>query len=167
MQKIAFITIILLFGQLTYSQEAPSIADLGVAAIGLVVSDIEKSEQFYTEILGMVPHGQFKLSEEWSEDAGMSNGKPFAVKMIKMADQPSATILKLAYFENTPKGPKLPGVNVQSGVNYLTLHYNDLSEVLFRIEKAGIPIIGKVKRDYKLVIIQDPDGVFIELVQLP
>ncbi|HEY9117899.1 MAG TPA: hypothetical protein VIN11_08755, partial [Roseivirga sp.] len=78
--------------------------ELGVLAIGLVVSDIKASEKFYTEIVGMVPAGQFSLDEQWSKEAGAANNKPFSVKMFKMKDQPSATILKLAYFDKTAKG---------------------------------------------------------------
>ena len=143
-------------------------AALGVAAIGLVVSDIDRSEKFYTEILGMVPAGSFSLDETWSNEAGAANGKPFSVKMFKMVDGPSATILKLAYFEDMDDRPSQDGVNSYAGVNYLTFHYSDLSEVAKRAENAGYKRTGWVKRDgYQLFFIRDPDGVFIELVGPP
>lgn len=143
-------------------------ADLGVAAIGLVVSDIDKSTAFYTDIVGMVPAGSFSLSEEWSKDAGAANNKPFSVKMFKMVDKNSATVLKLAYFESTKKAPLKTGVDQISGVNYLTFYYNNLDDVVTRIKAAGIEIVGWVKEiNYQLVFIRDPDGVFVELVGPP
>ena len=156
-----------LIGHNAKSQDQ-SPAALGVAAIGLVVSDIDRSEKFYTEILGMVPAGSFSLDETWSREAGAANGNPFSVKMFKMVDSPSATILKLAYFENIEDRPSQDGVNSYAGVNYLTFHYSDLSEVAKRAEKAGYKRTGWVKREgYQLFFIRDPDGVFIELVGPP
>lgn len=141
-------------------------AELGVLAIGFVVSDIEASEKFYTDIIGMVPAGQFSLDNQWSEEAGAANDKPFSVKMFKMKNRASATILKLAYFEKTKKQKTKKGIDVSSGVNYLTFSYDDLTPVLTRVENAGINIIGDVKRDnYRIIFIRDPDGVFIELIE--
>ena len=148
------------------TQQSP--ADLGVAAIGFVVSDIEKSEKFYTEIIGMIPTGGFSLDEGWSAEAGAAGGKPFAVKTFKMVDGPNATTLKLAYFDKIAKRPVQEGVHSYAGVNYLTLYYHDLDEVSERIRAAGIEILGWVKRDtYQLFFIKDPDGVFVELVGPP
>ncbi|MFT6871311.1 MAG: catechol 2,3-dioxygenase-like lactoylglutathione lyase family enzyme [Roseivirga sp.] len=141
-------------------------AELGVLAIGFVVSDIEASEKFYTDIIGMVLAGQFSLDNLWSEEAGAANDKPFSVKMFKMKNRASATILKLAYFEKTKKQKTKKGIDVSSGVNYLTFSYDDLTSVLTRVENAGINIIGDVKRDnYRIIFIRDPDGVFIELIE--
>lgn len=142
-------------------------ADLGVAAIGLVVSDINVSEIFYRNILGMEETGEFTLDEQWSREAGAANGQPFSVKQFKLKDVSTATVLKLAYFEKTERASTTSGLSAVSGVNYITLFYSEegFSDVMERIEKAGIEKIGWVKREtYQLVFIRDPDGVFIEIV---
>lgn len=140
--------------------------ELGVLAIGLVVSDIEASEKFYTEIVGMVPSGQFSLDEQWSKEAGAANNNPFSVKMFKMKNMDSATILKLAYFDKTSKQKEKKGIDVSSGVNYLTFSYKSLDPVIERIEKAGIKIIGEVKREgYRIIFINDPDGMYVEMIE--
>lgn len=162
-KMICFLAIFLSFH---VSQAWQNDAELGVLAIGFVVSDIEASEKFYTEVIGMVPAGQFSLDNQWSKEAGAANDKPFSVKMFKMKGIPSATILKLAYFEKTKKQKAKKGMDVSSGVNYLTFSYDDLTAVLSRIEKAGIKIVGDVKRDnYRIIFIRDPDGMFIELIE--
>ncbi len=141
-------------------------AELGTAAIGLVVSDIGASEKFYTEILGMKPSGGFELSEAWSKEAGMSNNRPFAVKTFRMKDHESATTLKLAYFDEVGKGEPVSGIDQYAGVHYLTFYVEDLSETKSNIEKAKIPLVGEVERkNYALLIIRDPDGIFIELIE--
>lgn len=145
-------------------------AELGVLSIGLVVSDLEASEQFYKEVIGMEEVRQFSLDEKWADDAGASNGKPFSVKMLKQKNLPSATILKLAFFDQMDKKPDMSGVDVNAGVNYLTFSYgaDDFEAVVKRIEAAGIKKMGWVSRDrYRLFFIKDPDGVFVELFGPP
>ena len=164
--KKYIIPVLAMFISPCFAQE--SAAELGVAAIGLVVSDIEESEKFYTEVIGMVPAGSFELSPEWSEEAGAANGRPFGVKMFKMVDAKTATILKLAYFEDINPRPAASGVDSNAGVNYLTFNFTDLQGVVERLEKAGIEKLGWVKREqYQLIFVRDPDGVFIELVAPP
>jgi len=166
MKKIGLIIVLCAWVFSGSAQETA--ADLGVAAIGLVVSDITASEKFYTEIVGMKPVGSFELSPEWSVDAGAANGRPFSVKMFKLVDGKSATVLKLAYFEDMEPRPKQSGVDANAGVNYLTFHYTDFQKVVKRLEEANIERLGWVKRDqYQLIFIRDPDGLFIELVGPP
>jgi len=167
MKTLARILVGLIFSTTIFAQ-SPS--ELGVAAIGYVVSDIGASEFFYTDIIGMVPAGEFSLDEAWSKDAGVANGKPFSVKMFKMVDAPSATILKLAYFETMEDRPNQSGVDQSAGVNYLTLHYSteEFYQVVERVKRAEIEVLGWVKREsYQLVFIKDPDGLFVELVGPP
>ncbi|WGK65145.1 VOC family protein [Croceiramulus getboli] len=158
-----------LLGVLQVAQ-AQSKAELGVGAIGLVVSDIEVSEQFYTEILMMKLVGEFSLDEQWSREAGASDGKPFSVKRFVTVDAPTATELKLAYFDETQPGQKKPNIAQSAGVNYITFSYSAeaFQKVLKNIEEAGLSIPGMIQRDaYQLFFIQDPDGIFVEIVGPP
>ncbi len=167
MRTLIIIFCILAHNFISYSQ---SNADLGVAAIGMVVSDIEVSENFYKDILGMKEVGAFSLDEPWSKEAGVASGKPFSVKLFKMKDLPSATVLKLAYFDKTEKSVDKQAINLSSGVNYITLYYSaeEFQQVIDRIVAADIKKMGWVKKDsYQLFFIKDPDGIFIEIVGPP
>ncbi len=139
-----------------------------ISAIGYVVEDIDRSEKFYTEILGMTPAGSFSLDTTWSREAGAAAGRPFSVRQFRLGDGPGATVLKLAYFEaSAPRTPQ-DGLDTPAGVNYLTLSYKDLQPVVARLGEAGIPILGLVIREsYQLLFVRDPDGLFIELVGPP
>ena len=139
-----------------------------ISAIGYVVEDIDRSETFYTKVLGMKPAGSFSLDTTWSREAGAASGRPFSVKMFRLGDGPDATLLKLAYFESTSPRPPQDGLDTPGGVNYLTLAYGDLQRVVDRLKEAGIPVAGYVRREtYQLIFIRDPDGLFIELVGPP
>lgn len=139
-----------------------------ISAIGYVVEDIDRSEAFYTKVLGMQPAGSFSLDTTWSREAGAAGGKPFSVKMFRLGKGPGATLLKLAYFEATSPRPPQEGLDTPSGVNYLTLAYRDLQPVVDRLNEAGVPVLGYVRREsYQLVFVRDPDGLFIELAGPP
>ncbi len=139
-----------------------------IGAIGYVVTDIDRSQSFYTEVLGMLPAGGFSLDSTWSREAGAASGRPFSVRQFRLGDGPGATVLKLAYFGDSHARPPQNGLDSPAGVNYLTLTYPDLTPVVERVKKAGIPILGTVRRNsYQLIFIRDPDGLFIELVGPP
>ncbi|MEN8788655.1 MAG: VOC family protein [Flavobacteriaceae bacterium] len=164
MYKFSLIAILLLFGcSKLFSQPA----DLGVGAVGLVVSDLKKSQEFYTDVIGMKEVGGFELSAEWAQEAGMSDNRPFAVKIFKMRETNTATMLKLAYFDEVKSSEKMKAIGQSAGVNYITFYLNELRGVKERIKNANITVIGEVERDaYTLIIVQDPDGVFVELIEL-
>ena len=139
-----------------------------IAAIGYVVRDIDRSEAFYTKVLGMQAAGNFSLDTVWSREAGAAGGRPFSVRQFRLGDGPGATLLKLAYFEASEPRPPQEGLDTPVGVNYLTLAYPELAPVVARLREAGVPILGHVKREgYQLIFVRDPDGLFIELVGPP
>ncbi len=139
-----------------------------IGAIGYVVTDIDRSQAFYTEVLGMAPAGSFALDTAWSREAGAASGRPFSVRQFRLGDGAGATVLKLAYFGGSQARPPQEGLDSPAGVNYLTLTYPELGPVVERVKKAGIPILGTVRRhSYQLVFIRDPDGLFVELVGPP
>ncbi len=155
---------------LSISLHSQSKAELGVAEIGLVVSDIKASEHFYKEILGLVEAGEFNIDQQFSLETGAANDQPFTIRMLKQRDLPSATILKLAFFKKTTKQLMLDGINTQSGVNYITFHYDakGFKKVTQSIETAGLEKTGWVKRDsFQLYFIKDPDGLFVEIIGPP
>lgn len=163
MKRILSLIVFIIAVSPSFSQSVK--AEKGIAEVGLVVRDIEESENFYTEVIGMKPTGGFELSEEWSREAGAANGKPFKVKTFKLQDDEAATVLKLAYFDKVSARPEQSGINSYSGMSYLTLHFKDFDALVKRLHKNHIKIIGWVKRDnYQLLFIKDSNGVFLELV---
>ncbi len=163
MKKICFIFFALSLGYSVQAQN-PQVKN-GVLMIGLVVEDITESEKFYTEVLGMVATGGFSLDKAWSKQAGMADGEKFSVKTFKMKSRESATVLKLAYFKNVPPKKTIKSVQQAAGINYLTFLFDDLDPLRKKIIENNIPVVGTVGDN--LIIIQDPNGIFIELFQPP
>ena len=67
----------------------------------------------------------------------------------------------------TEKQADSRGININLGVNSISLYYNalDFKEVVERISESGIEKLGWVHSLFiNSVFINDPDGIFIEIV---
>lgn len=141
--------------------------------LGVVVSDIDKSAQFYTEVIGFKEIKGFEVNGHFAADAGLTNGKPLNIRVFVLGDDPSATKLKLMQIKGVDmKKSDNHFIHSQSGFRYLTIYINDTNTALERMKKAGVKAIGKgtneipadIAKGMFLTIIRDPDGNFVELV---
>ncbi|MFT7512058.1 MAG: hypothetical protein ACI9QL_001265, partial [Candidatus Omnitrophota bacterium] len=63
---------------------------------GVVVSNLEKSLAFYTDVIGFKRAGNFTVAPEVANDAGLTQvTKPITIEMLKLGDDKTATTLKL------------------------------------------------------------------------
>ena len=54
--------------------------------IGVVVSDLERSLNFYTQVIGMKKAGEFDVNEDFAKRSGLSGGIAFHVDVLKLED---------------------------------------------------------------------------------
>lgn len=134
--------------------------------IGVVVSDLQASVAFYTDVIGMQKTGAFNVTSSVAKATGLTDGIPLEVEVLKLEDSPEATEWKLMSFGN--KGSKDTYINEGVGMRYITIFVNDLKTVVSRIKKNKIPMLGdtptKLPDGRYFILVQDPDGVFIELI---
>jgi lactoylglutathione lyase len=143
--------------------------------LGVVVSDIEKSVEFYTEACGFTENPGFGVPGGFSADAGLTDGAALDIKVLTLGKEETATKLKLMQVKGTKK-PTAKGANdlvhSQYGFRYLTIYVTDMTESLARLEKAGVKPIAKtpiaipaaIAEGMYLTIVRDPDGNMVELV---
>jgi lactoylglutathione lyase len=136
--------------------------------IGVVVSDVEKAAQFYTEAVGFTEVPGFSVSAELTGDSGLTNYQALKVRMFVLAEEPTATRLKL--MEVPGAGSKKMDneyINSSLGFSYLTVHVADMKAAVARAKVAGV---SPVKAPYQLggnnylTLLKDPDGNIVELV---
>lgn len=136
--------------------------------LGMVVSDVEAAAKFYTEAVGFTEVGGFSVSAEMAGDSGLTDYKPFKVRTFVLAEEATATRLKIM---------EIPGANSKKvdhqfissslGYSYLTLLVSDMGAAVERVKQAGVQ---PVKEPYKLggnnylTLVKDPDGNIIEFV---
>ncbi len=136
--------------------------------VGSVVTDLEKSVDFYTNIIGMKKTGSFSVDAEKAKELGLTNGKKIDVTVLKLEDSPQANEWKLMSFGTKPGHKKPAYLNDDTGMQYITILVNHLDPIMKRIEKNNVKILSgkpsKLEENRFFILIQDPDGTFIELI---
>ncbi len=140
---------------------------------GIVVSDIDKAAAFYKDALGLIEVEGFDVPADMGGNSGLSDHKPFHVRVFKVADVENATQVKIMQFPGTP-GKRVDNAFIHSGygIRYLTLYVQDMTAAVERVRKAGAIVIAKGPVELPselgagvfLAVVRDPDGNMIELV---
>ncbi len=137
-------------------------------SVGLVVKDIDKTLDFYLNVIGMVKVGEFDVAEDFGKTSGLSNGVPFHVDVLKLEDSPDANQWKLMSFAKDPAHPMPTHIQDDNGMQYITIMVNSLEPFLKRIKKHNVKLLGDtpipLDEENHFVLVQDPDGTIIELI---
>lgn len=149
----------------SYSQSNFSSKLIG---LGVVVSDLERSLDFYVNGIGMVKEYSFTINEEFSKRSGLSNGIPTSVTVLKLESSPEANEWKLMSFGKKATHPKQNFIQDDTGVQYITINVKALKPIIERLKQRNIKLLGStptpLNQDSHFVLVQDPDGTFIELI---
>jgi catechol 2,3-dioxygenase-like lactoylglutathione lyase family enzyme len=136
--------------------------------LGMVVSDVEKAAKFYTEAIGFTEVQGFDVPPEMAGDSGLTDYKPFKVRVFVLAEEATATRLKIMEFPGAgPKKVDNQFISSSLGYSYLTLMVSDMGAAVERAKQAGVQ---PVKAPYKLggnnylTLVKDPDGNIVEFV---
>ncbi|MBU1820102.1 MAG: VOC family protein [Bacteroidetes bacterium] len=139
-----------------------------VIGIGVVVADLERSLDFYVNGIGMVKTGSFTINAEFSKRSGLANGVPTDVTMLKLENSPGATDWKLMSFGKKASHPKPKFIQDDTGMQYITLNVKALNPIIERLQQMKVPLLGSTPTPLNgtshFVLVQDPDGTFIELI---
>ena len=140
----------------------------GVIQVGVVVEDLEKSLDFYINVLGMKKVSDFSVDKDFARRSGLTGGVPFFVEVLKLENSPDATQWKLMSFDKTANHPKPTFIQDDTGMQYITIFVNSLQPFIHRMKKYDVPLLGetptKLNDKNHFVFVQDPDGTFIELI---
>jgi lactoylglutathione lyase len=141
--------------------------------VGIVVSDIEKSVDFYTKGLGFTELSGFDVPGDLGKDVGLTMGEPFHVHVLVLGDDESATKIKLMQFKES-KGQPIDNAQIHSayGMRYLTVFVKDADAAVKRAAEHGAQPLGKgltpipenIAPGMGLAVVRDPDGNMVELV---
>ena len=118
--------------------------------LGIVVSDITKSLDFYQGMLGL------EKSEELPTPFGALHRLHFGKSDIKLIDPkavPSAGTI---------------GLEKQLGFRYITFVINDISALCAELKDKGVEFTipeTEFRPGVRIAMVKDPDGNIVELVQ--
>lgn len=169
MKSNAVAALVLAFASRCVAQEfaSPTI-DLGV-----VVSDIGKSAEFYTKVIGFKEQKGFSVPAPFAAKAGLTDNRRLDIRVFTLGDGPGATKLKLMQVKGASGVPgKNQFIESQFGFRYLTIMVADTTGSVKRASETGAKPIAEgtvaipedVAPGMYLTIYKDPDGNFVELV---
>lgn len=141
----------------------------GAIHMGLVVKDLDAALAFYTNVIGMTKTGGFEVNADMGKATGLTGGLPFSVTVLRLKDDPSAAQFKVMSFEKDATTPKSAHIQDALGIQYVTLMVADLTPFVERIRSSGVSLLGETPiplgdSGNHFVLVQDPDGTFIELI---
>jgi catechol 2,3-dioxygenase-like lactoylglutathione lyase family enzyme len=163
--KIFGIVTALLLNVATYAQ---SNFTSNLIGSGVVVADLERSLDFYVNGIGMVKAYNFTINEDFSKRSGLSNGVAVDVTVLKLENSPNANEWKLMSFGNKQAESKPEFIQDGTGVQYITINVKALNPVIERLKAKNVKLLGSTPTPLNgkqhFVLVQDPDGIFIELI---
>ena len=121
--------------------------------VALICSDYEKSKHFYVAVLGLriLAEHYRAARDSWKLDLALPDG----------------TQLELFSFPNPPARPSRPEA---CGLRHLAFVVRDLDRYLAHLESHGVAVEPVRVDEYTLkrfTFFQDPDGLPLELYELP
>ena len=144
MKNLFLLLVFVAFTTISFAQKAPAPNEFSNPTIfvGSVVTDLAKSVDFYTNIIGMTKTGEFSVDGPKAKELGLTDGRPVDVTVLKLQDSPQANEWKLMSF-GTKAGHKKPKyLHDDTGMQYITILVNHLNPIIERIEKNNIQILS-------------------------
>lgn len=152
------------------AQNAPSPEEFGnpTIQVGLVVSDLDKAVDFYTNIIGMTRTGGFNVPGEKAKELGLTDGRSVEVTVLKLEDSVNSNEWKMMSFGEKAAHPKQKYLHDDTGLQYITIFVKNIHPFIDRIQKNNIQILSGTPSTLEdgrgFILLQDPDGTFIELI---
>tara|TARA_Y100001963_G_scaffold160007_1_gene266987 strand:- start:5415 stop:5852 length:438 start_codon:yes stop_codon:yes gene_type:complete len=140
-----------------------------VRHIGITVSDLERSLEFYRDYLGFTVEKQMLESGTCIDNFSALTG--VEVTTVKMAGSTSGAMIELLYYhshnDDSPQSVAYPITRI--GCSHFALTVNDLDSLYECLTHVGVtfnhPVQTSPDGNVKIAFCRDPDGNLIELVE--
>lgn len=138
--------------------------------IGVPVSDLERSLDFYTNVLGMEKTDTWESTREMSTTLGINSGKAFNIINLKLDCEGYVLKYKLNKTEGNEHKDKTKARTSESygfeelGNRYLTINVKSVDPFIERIKDNNIKYkMVVLPNGYRVVLLHDPDGALLEI----
>lgn len=144
----------------------------GCEHIGLTVADVERSAAFYEENLGFKRIARSSRSEPYVQR--VVGHHPDVTLEIWMLEIPGSTVqLELLEYQGIEQREVDPA-NRNVGTAHFCVWVDDLEAIYERLKANGVDFVSEVQhsdsgriKGGKVVYMLDPDGIRVELIELP
>lgn len=135
--------------------------------VGIVVKDIEKSLAFYRDLLGLkIEKDMLEKGAYIDKVLGLNN---VSVRTVKLSTGDGSLIELLCYRNPVSRNKPRAGIN-DIGCAHVAFTVNDIGKEYRRLVKKGIIFKSPPRKSpdsyAKVAFCRNPDGTFIELVEI-
>lgn len=135
--------------------------------VGLVVSDIKRSLEFYQNLLGLKIKGQ--TDEKGNFISTILNHYDIHVKTVKLSADDDATRLELLEFKNPSQNSVNKTTLFNSGFTHISLTVSDLDDLYVRLKNSDVEFVSAPQlsenKALKVVFCKDFEGNYLELIE--
>ena len=133
------------------------------------VSNLQKTVDFYTDILGMEVFSFADREQEYSEKVTGIKGSYLNIAYVKGY----GTIVELIeYVGSDKRGNRSSSENI--GAGHICFNVSNLNDMVADWKKKGIsfksdpvPVVAGANKGGQVVYAEDPDGIIVELIEPP
>jgi catechol 2,3-dioxygenase-like lactoylglutathione lyase family enzyme len=134
--------------------------------VGIVVKDIAKTTDFWTNLIGFKLHvDAIEQSPYIDELLGMENP---GLRTVKLIDE-NGFIIELLEFSNYPSKEKWAGNLASTGLTHIALTVNDLKTLTVKLKDNGYELLSDIKKSpsglVNVVFVKGPESLMLELVE--
>ena len=139
--------------------------------VGITVSNLEKSRQFYRDILGLKDLGEIFMEGEETEILFAKKG--VKAKVAYLSGENNSPPVELIQFIDAPTTKKEMDI-FTTGISELCFYCDDLDKLYARLQQHNVPCFSKPQPfDFtkdgfgksRAIYFRDPDGVILEVME--
>lgn len=137
-----------------------------VRHVGVVVKDLAKAIDFWTNLIGFKLHVDAKeVSPYIDELLGMKNPE---LRTVKLIDE-NSFILELLEFGNYPGKDNWEGNLASTGLTHIALTVDNLNSLTSKLKQNNYEFVSNVMNSpnglVNVVFVRGPEGLMLELVE--
>ena len=139
-----------------------------VRHVGLVVKDLQRALGFYQELLGL--EEQRRMIERGPVIENMLGLKDVEVETVKLGTKDGITQIELLSFRSHPVAGPEKDRTLMVGLTHLAFTVDNLPQLYSDLSARGVlfqcPPQTSADGRFRLTYCQDPEGTWIELVEV-
>ena len=135
--------------------------------VGIVVTDMERSLEFYRDILGLKPVIDFTEKGQFIDT--ISNAGGIDLRMVKLIAE-DGSMIELLHYVSHPQPERGENKLYETGPTHVAFTIDDVDKTYADWISKGVKCNSKPTvapdRKAKLFFCQDPDNTYLEIVQV-
>jgi lactoylglutathione lyase len=147
-------------------------AVIGFDHVGIQVRDVERSARFYEEHLGLKRVARWSRAQPYVQRV-VGYYPDVRLEIVLLELPGTSSFLEIIEYVGVDRSP-VDTASANPGTAHFCLFVDDLDELYERLSALGIEFVSEVQtatagivKGGRLVYMIDPDGIRVELVQLP